>query len=105
MGRSKVRITVIRCMQTQDVFGNDRSEEIAEDFRTRCPLLNEGQSFLILEDGDIPQGFCSWAWSDLHRQLTLLRYGGNYAPMKNGGTIYASCSDGLRPVIFKLERI
>ena len=105
MNRSKIKITIVKCMDTKEIFGDDRSAETSENFLTKCSLFHEGQIIIIDEKGNIPEGFCSWAWPDIHREITLLRLGGNYPEMKNGGSMYVSCSDGLRPVIFKLERM
>jgi uncharacterized repeat protein (TIGR04076 family) len=52
------------------------------------------------------QNFCDWAWNDIHKVLLTLRKQGNFAPwMKDGNTIIACCTDGLKPVVFKVERI
>jgi uncharacterized repeat protein (TIGR04076 family) len=45
------------------------------------------------------------AWHDIYRNLTLLRSGGNVPWMEQAGITRTSCTDGLRPVIFKLGRI
>jgi len=50
-------------------------------------------------------GLCSWAFADIQRDITLLRLGGNFPWMKEKGTILSCCTDGVRPVTFKLERI
>lgn len=100
--RSKVKISVVKKMDSKDVFGSQLPET---DLDRTCLLLKEGQEFVVQEDGKMPADFCSWAWHDIHRDLTVLRFGGNFPWMKEPGIGYACCTDGLRPVIFRLERI
>jgi uncharacterized repeat protein (TIGR04076 family) len=64
-----------------------------------------GQEFMVEESGAMPPGFCTWAWHDLYPAVTGLRFGGNYPWMKKEGMIYSCCSDGARPVFFKIERM
>lgn len=103
--RSKVKITVVKKLDTKDVFG-DQMPETSDAFQgTTCTLWEEGRKFIVHEDGRMPTEFCSWAWHDIHRELSVLRFGGNFPWMKRPGVGYACCTDGLRPVVFKLERI
>jgi len=102
--KSKVTITVIKKFGRMDVFGKELPE-VAEGLDEVCNVVNEGQKFVILEDGKMPEGFCTWAWHDIYPEITTLRFGGNFPWIKEEGMIYSSCSDGLRPVIFKLSRI
>ena len=44
-------------------------------------------------------------FADIQRDLIHLRLGGDYPWFKENGAILASCTDGARPVIFKLERV
>jgi uncharacterized repeat protein (TIGR04076 family) len=53
----------------------------------------------------MPDGFCGWAWRDLYKDLSVMVMGGNFDPWVEKGLIYTSCSDGIRPVSFKLERL
>jgi uncharacterized repeat protein (TIGR04076 family) len=58
-----------------------------------------------------PEGFCDWAWTDVSRMVLALLTGasfdrGNFKDwMKDGNSAVACCTDGFRPVTFKLERI
>jgi uncharacterized repeat protein (TIGR04076 family) len=89
----KCRITVLR-------------KSFNEDFYTlypygaagACGRLEEGQVFIVDNRWDPPEGFCLWAWSDLRPSIHSL-FAGHPLPM------IACCTDGLRPVTFKLERI
>jgi hypothetical protein len=53
----------------------------------------------------MPAGVCSWAWADVQRDSVHPALDGDVPWMKQRGTTLACCTDGLRPVIFKLERI
>ncbi|MGI6403079.1 MAG: TIGR04076 family protein [Oscillospiraceae bacterium] len=70
-----------------------------------CKAVEVGQEFLVKADGKMPEGFCTWAWSDLWSVVTTLRFGGNFTYSKTDGVYWGSCTDGRSPVVFKLERI
>jgi len=53
----------------------------------------------------MPPDFCSWAWADIQRDVAHLALGGDFPWMKQRGTMITCCTDGLRPVVFRLERI
>lgn len=103
--KSKVKITVIKKMSTGDVYGDHSPAQITEDFVQECPVHNVGEEFVVPESGACPNGFCGWAFADIHRDITHLRYGGNFPWYKDEGIQVCCCADGLRPVFFKLERM
>lgn len=70
-----------------------------------CELFSEGQEFVVSDPNLMPSGFCAWAWVDIHRELTTLMMGGNLDWMNKSGTALTCCTDGFRPVVFRLERI
>jgi len=98
------KITVLKTMLNQD---------LAEEFRNPnmgvgpCPFFHEGQEFLVEEMGEKPEDFaCGWAWNDIHKMVLALMAGGNFRQwMKEENTYIACCTDGIKPVVFKLERI
>jgi uncharacterized repeat protein (TIGR04076 family) len=100
--RSKVKITVVRTMSTSDVFGAQPPAHAT--FEDTCPRCKVGDMWMVPEDGSCPDGFCSWAFADIQRDITHLRFGGDYPFVKEPGTAVQCCTDGLRPVFFKLER-
>lgn len=99
-----VKITVVKKLSTVDVFGENLSRDTADGLETVCPRLEEGQEFIVKQDGAVPSGFCPWAWHDIQREIWTIRNGGGFPWMKREGILYACCTDGLRPVFFKLER-
>jgi uncharacterized repeat protein (TIGR04076 family) len=69
-----------------------------------CTVFKDGDTF-IMDTGNMPQGFCSWAFADIHRDIMAVRFGGDFPWIKQKKTSICSCTDGLRPVIFKVEQI
>ena len=72
-----------------------------------CDLFEVGQEFIVGELGHRPPDFaCDWAWNDLQKALTALTLDGDLSRwMKDAGTFVTCCTDGIKPVVFKLERI
>ena len=100
----EVRITVIKKGNTNDLYGGKGPFQTIEGFETECPLLNVGDSFIVKEDFGCPEGFCGWAFTDIQKDIAVILFGGNYPWMKDEGVAITCCTDGLRPVFFKLER-
>ena len=99
---AKVKITVVKKIHNKDMFGDN--PPLGFTAVPECDRLELGQEF-ISAAGECPPGLCSWAFADIHRDITHLRYGGDFPSMKEKGTILSCCTDGIRPVVFKLERI
>lgn len=102
--RPNVKITVLKKFTSKDVLGYDfkfPNGSIVKD----CKMVQEGQEFIVENELTMPQGFCRWAWVDIYRDVAILTMKGNFAEGELAGLKYSACSDGLKPVIFKLERI
>ena len=97
---SDVKITVIKKLETGDVFKEYASIEAPPT----CSAVKMGDEYVSKEMG-IPEGFCNWAWADIQRDVVHLALGGEFPWMKKKGTMISCCTDGLRPVLFKLERM
>ncbi len=97
----KCKITVLKRLLYQDLI----DEYMEPGVVTRpCPHFTEGQEFIIDDHPD--ESFCNAAWNDIYKAYLALMSGGSFSPwMKEDGTFIACCSDGIRPVFFKLERI
>jgi len=94
-----VRITVVKKLNTGEV-----REKYGKNVEAECPLWQVGREF-IAKDLAMPTDFCSWAWADIQRDVAHLGLGGDFPWIKNKGIMVSCCTDGLRPVIFKLERV
>jgi uncharacterized repeat protein (TIGR04076 family) len=93
-----VRITVMRRTQNLD-FQRELTD--AGEWAA-CQMFHDGQEFI--SSGWMPEGFCSYAWADILEYVLTLARGGNMVGVKRG-TFVSNCTDGFRPVFFKLERI
>lgn len=99
---TNIKITVIKKFHPRDVFGEDvkyPSGNIARE----CQNFNVGDEFIV-ENGSRPDNFCDWAWRDVYKDVAVLRFGGNFNHTESG-VIFTCCTDGMKPVCFKMERI
>lgn len=65
-----------------------------------CTHFEVGDSFVTNPERpwDMPEGFCGWAWADIQRTV--------YGMARGGQDVFVTCcTDGYRPVIFKLEKL
>ncbi|MFX1253294.1 MAG: TIGR04076 family protein [Promethearchaeota archaeon] len=100
-----VKITVIKRFSPEDVFGHEMSYPEGRKM-AQCPNFEDGQEIMIETIyADPPEEFkCSWAWNDLFKDLSVLSCGGDFRHTDPKIT-YTTCRDGMKPVVFKLERI
>ncbi|MHA1995831.1 MAG: TIGR04076 family protein [Candidatus Hodarchaeales archaeon] len=104
MVRENIKITVFKKVEPEYVFGHEVTTD-SGGVITSCPIFEEGNEF-ITEGLNIPEGFtCTSAWSAIFRSLSILFWGGDFDGFLGPGLTYTSCSDGVRPVVFKLERL
>ena len=101
----KVKMTVLRREYFQDLA----DAELKDPHIGKCDKFYEGQEFIIgIQDywDMLDKKFCSEAWQAVHKYIYTALQGGT--PMgdwaKDENTIVLSCIDGVRPVIFKVER-
>ena len=97
--KTNVKITVLKRLFSSNLVDNYTD---SNDWKP-CEMLKERQEF-ISENVEMPSGFCSWAWADIQKYVMALARGANFIGVKPGLFI-TCCTDGFRPVIFKLERI
>ena len=97
----KVRITVLK---------KQFYESLADEYLTEgravgpCPLLEEGDTFVFEGEAVMPVGFCPWAWIDIYRGVSAIAASASYTPWNNAeGMQILCCTDGIRPVVFKVE--
>jgi len=101
--RKKVKITVFKKLNGEDIYGKELP--ITPKYPLVCNEIDAGKEFIVEDTGNMPDGFCSWAWNDLARIVEHLQFGGDYPWFEEKGMFLACCTDGVRPVIFKLERL
>jgi uncharacterized repeat protein (TIGR04076 family) len=101
----KCKITVL-----ERSFRKDYVDQYVEVERRKtlgpCEVFHEGQTFLVDGVSGLPQGFCPWAWDDIYKVIITFYANGKFDMWTQGGeTIIACCSDGTRPVYFKIEKV
>lgn len=97
----KIRITVLKRFSPSEVF--PESPVTPVEPMKECELFKDGQEFMV-ERLQMPKGFCTSAWVTIYSNVRLLAVGGNLPWFKEKGVAVNCCIDGLRPVVFKLER-
>jgi uncharacterized repeat protein (TIGR04076 family) len=98
---SRLKITVLRRFGPGEVFDSPPVKGAAEN---ACDVYEDGQVFYVEADGRMPEGFCGWAWDDVYKVVQTLRFHGNFQWFDEPGVSVSCCTDGLRPVVFKIER-
>lgn len=100
---AKCKITVIRRTINEDLI----NEYVSDKLRPyeQCGAYEDGQEFVVEGFPRKPKGFCDWAWTDIHRDVVAVMYGGSYPWIRQTGTAITCCTDGLRPVVFAVEKL
>jgi uncharacterized repeat protein (TIGR04076 family) len=89
---SKCKITVLK-----RTLNDDWNKEFRGGNVKICGKLQDNQEFTVESPWRKPDGFCDWAWGDIRSYIQLV----------DAGKIDVSvncCTDGFRPVFFKIER-
>ena len=93
------------------VLKRNFEDEIAAEYGVeglgKCPTHEVGEVYYA--DFAKPEGFCDEAWKAIYQYVFALSHGSGdsfyYGDwIKVPGVAICSCNDGLRPVIFKIER-
>jgi uncharacterized repeat protein (TIGR04076 family) len=99
---NSVKITVLKRFSPSEVLPESPVTPVKP--MEACELFKDRQQFIV-ESLQMPKGFCTSAWVSIYSNVRLLAFGGNLPWFKEKGIAVNCCTDGLRPVIFKLERI
>jgi uncharacterized repeat protein (TIGR04076 family) len=98
----KLKITVLKRQDPKEIF--DEYPVGERDWFVPCEVYEDGQEF-ILDELKMPDGFCGSAWQTIYPNVRTLSFGGNLPYFEEEGVSVTCCADGMRPVIFKIERI
>ena len=109
----KVKITVVKTLNTKEIHGDISMNLFSKvgcsaKLTPTCPVFVEGQEFIHTPAHmpPMPEGFrCEGAWADIYRHINVLMFGGDFDWMNEKGKYLTCCTDGFRPVIFRLERL
>jgi len=100
---TRIKITVVKRHDFRQIHA-DTDLGCSANIPPVCEHFEEGQEF-VTDLSCVPEGFCPFAFVDISRYLSGLRAGANYPWMNEKGTALVCCTDGFRPVVFRLERI
>lgn len=97
--RRQVRITVLR-----REFYPELADEYLVEGRAAgpCPLLDVGDTFFYDGGAVMPEGFCPWAWIDLYGMVAAMA-GREENHWYKPDVSIGCCTDGVRPVVFRIE--
>jgi uncharacterized repeat protein (TIGR04076 family) len=62
-----------------------------------CTRFTDGQEFTVTSQWAMPEKFCEWAYADIRVYIPMV--------LGTGNPIAVCCTDGFRPVFFKVERV
>jgi len=98
------KITVLKTLRFQDLEEEYRRPDIRKG---PCSFFTVGDEFIVNYLAERPENFkCDWAWHDIHKIIMILMTNGNFSTwMKNENNFITCCTDGTKPVIFKVERL
>jgi len=89
----KCKITVLKKTLNEEWY-----QEIRGRKGEKCNVFQEGEEFILDSPWSVPEGFCDWAWGDIRTFIHKV----------NDGSLekfVSCCTDGFRPVFFKIEMI
>lgn len=87
-----VKITVLR----RD-FEKEFIEKLKTGPKSACTRFTDNQEFTVTSQWAMPEKFCAWAWADIRTYIPMV--------LGQGEPIAVCCTDGFRPVFFKVERM
>jgi uncharacterized repeat protein (TIGR04076 family) len=90
---NKCKITVLK-----RTLNDEWNKEFRGGRVKLCDKFQDGQEFTVESSWRKPEGFCDWAWADIRTYIHLVDAG-------KWDTSVCCCTDGFRPVFFKVERM
>jgi uncharacterized repeat protein (TIGR04076 family) len=90
---NKLKITVLK-----RTLNDEWNKEFRDGSVKLCGIFKDGQEFAVESARRKPEGFCDWAWADIRVYIQQVDAG-------KMDTTVCCCTDGFRPVFFKVERV
>lgn len=101
----KVKITVLKTTLQRDLVDEYIVDEAFKKRFGTCFVFEEGQTFTSEDWPSKPEGFCERAWPNIQHEVAMVMYEAKVPWIEKPGFTITCCNDGLRPVIFKIERV
>jgi len=101
--KPKLKITILKRLDPHKMF--DELPVTLKKSMGPCSVFHDGQVIHVDESLRMPEGFCETAWKNFYHNIRTLGYGGNLPFFEETNLAINSCTDGMRPVIFKIERV
>jgi len=98
-----MKITVAGRYSPEEVFGHEIVQSSSGKAIPTCQFFEDGQELILENSFKMPDDFCGWAWRDLTVRLTKFDLIDVNSPGPNVTCV--ACGDGVRPVIFRLEKL
>jgi uncharacterized repeat protein (TIGR04076 family) len=89
----KIKITVLK-----RTLNDEWNKAYREGKVKLCSAVQDNQEFILESSRRKPEGLCDWAWADIRVYIQQVDAG-------KFDTTVACCTDGFRPVFFKVERL
>lgn len=101
---AKCKITVLKKIFNKELVEEYCSLNLPSEC-SGCRHCAVGQEYIVENHNQVPDGFCSWAWGDIQKDVNTVMFGGSFPWIKQTGVAIACCTDGLMPVVFKIEKV
>jgi len=99
----KLKITILKRTYPEMLF--DELPVTLKKPMGPCEYFEDGQEIYLDENLKMPEGFCETAWRNFYHNIRTLGYGGDLPFFEETNLAINCCTDGMRPVLFKIERI
>ena len=99
---TKVKVEVVRRYLHPDLIDELVDNDVTIE---RCPVFEDGQVFIFEDWPTKPADFCDMAWQAINTGLMLCWFDADLDSITIPNKWQACCPDGLRPVVFTIERM
>ena len=100
-----LKITVVERTFNKEITEEYGSKEfLAGAGNGPCARFEDDQVF-VLNSMSKPEGFCDWAWADIHREIRTVAFKGEFPWVNTPHSAITCCTDGMKPVVFCVERV
>lgn len=101
---STCKITVLKKIINKELVDEYCSLDLPDNC-AGCPHFKIGDEYIVEYHNQVPLGFCAWAWADIQKDVLTIMFDGSFPWINKKGMTITCCTDGLMPVIFKVEKM